>query len=148
MINRFNLRVYGILLNHNGEVLLVHEKIGDFEFIKFPGGGLEFGEGTHECLIREFKEEAGIDIHVQSHLYTTDFFQASAFKPSDQLISIYYQVGSNATPAISLEVQEITTLNRIEWLRFFWVPLHQLTEQHLTFPIDKLMVQKIKQLAH
>src|SRR6478609_2076845 len=93
-INRFNIRVYGLLVNAEGAVLLSRERIGDIEFTKLPGGGMEFGEGTHECLIREFKEELGIDIEVTEHFYTTDFFQQSAFRSADQLISIYYKVKS------------------------------------------------------
>jgi 8-oxo-dGTP diphosphatase len=61
-------------------------------YTKFPGGGLEFGEGTRECLQREFKEETGLDVSIGDHLYTTDFFQPSAFHTNHQIISIYYWV--------------------------------------------------------
>ena len=89
-INRFTIRVYGLLINEQNQVLLVHERMPEIEFTKFPGGGLEFGEGTADCLIREFKEETGLDVQVKRHLYTTDFFQQSAFRKTDQLIAIYY----------------------------------------------------------
>lgn len=74
-IDRFNIRVYGILINPNDEVLLIHERMGDFEFTKFPGGGMEFGEGTRDCLKREFMEEAQLDVEIVEHIYTTDFYQ-------------------------------------------------------------------------
>lgn len=70
----FNLRVYGILINENKQVLVSDEFIRGNYYTKFPGGGLEFGEGTRECLKREFKEELDLDITVGEHLYTTDFF--------------------------------------------------------------------------
>ena len=91
-ITRFTIRVYGLLLNQQQQVLLVHEKMPHLHFTKFPGGGMEFGEGTRDCLAREFKEETGLDVLVGEHLYTTDFFQPSAFKQGDQLVAIYYQV--------------------------------------------------------
>jgi ADP-ribose pyrophosphatase YjhB (NUDIX family) len=50
MIKRLNIRVYGLLINHQNEILLVDEQIDDFKFTKFPGGGLELGEGTTDCL--------------------------------------------------------------------------------------------------
>ena len=88
----FNLRVYGILLGENKEVLVSDEFIRGQYYTKFPGGGLEFGEGTRDCLKREFKEEMDLEIEVGDHLYTTDFFQMSAFNPEHQIISIYYFV--------------------------------------------------------
>src|SRR5580765_7482489 len=88
----FNLRVYGLLLGENKQVLVSDEYIRGNYYTKFPGGGLEFGEGTRECLKREFKEEMDLDVEVTDHLYTTDFFQMSAFNPEHQIISIYYRV--------------------------------------------------------
>jgi len=143
-INRFTIRVYGLLLNEKEEVLLVHEKMPHLHFTKFPGGGMEFEEGTIDCLVREFKEETGIDICVGEHLYTTDIYQPSAFKKGDQLVAIYYRVFQlDPTQQISLEEQEITAGGKIETLRFFWKSLHTLQpETDLTFPIDRIMARK------
>jgi 8-oxo-dGTP diphosphatase len=88
----FNVRVYGILSGNNREVLVSDEFIRGNQYTKFPGGGLEFGEGTRDCLKREFKEEMNLNVRVTDHLYTTDFFQMSAFNPDHQIISIYYKV--------------------------------------------------------
>src|SRR5687767_1809370 len=86
----FNVRVYGILLGDNKEVLVSDEFIRGGYYTKFPGGGLEFGEGTRDCLKREFKEEMDLDVRIGDHIYTTDFFQMSAFSPDQQIIAIYY----------------------------------------------------------
>ena len=72
----FNVRVYGLLINSNNELLLSDERRGGFSFTKFPGGGLEFGEGVVEALIREFSEELAIDVSVGDLFYVNDFFQA------------------------------------------------------------------------
>src|SRR6202035_4232266 len=87
-----NIRVYGILLDENRKVLVSDEFIRENYYTKFPGGGLEFGEGTRDCLKREFKEEMDLEVKIGDHLYTTDFFQMSAFNPEHQIISIYYLV--------------------------------------------------------
>src|SRR5688500_16050051 len=89
-MSAFNIRVYGILLSENKEVLVSDEYIRGGLYTKFPGGGLEFGEGTRDCLKREFKEEMDLNIQVGDHIYTTDYFQISAFNPGHQIISIYY----------------------------------------------------------
>src|SRR5829696_4532291 len=86
----FNLRVYGVLINEKKQVLVSDELIRGAAITKFPGGGLEFGEGTRDCLKREFQEEMALEVEVRDHIYTTDFFQLSAFNPSHQIISIYY----------------------------------------------------------
>lgn len=86
------LRVYGILKDESGRILVSDEFIRGAYYTKFPGGGLEFGEGTRDCLKREFKEEMDLNVEVLDHLYTTDFFQMSAFREGDQIISIYYWV--------------------------------------------------------
>ncbi|MFL5744224.1 MAG: NUDIX domain-containing protein, partial [Niastella sp.] len=88
----FNLRVYGILIGENNQVLVSDEFIRGSYYTKFPGGGLEFGEGTRDCLKREFMEEMNLNVHVGDHIYTTDYFQMSAFNPEHQIISIYYFV--------------------------------------------------------
>jgi ADP-ribose pyrophosphatase YjhB (NUDIX family) len=85
-----SVRVYGILVNENGQVLVSDEFIRGEYFTKFPGGGLEFGEGTRDCLKREFMEEMGLEVRVGEHIYTTDFFQMSAFNKEHQILSIYY----------------------------------------------------------
>ena len=145
-IDKFNIRVYGILTNRKNEILLVHEKFSETEIIKFPGGGLEFGEGTKECIIREFKEETDLDVEVIEHFYTTDFFQQSAFKKSDQIVSIYYKVKTSIDPIVSLNELTLTNGNKTEKLRFFWVPISVLKEEMLTLPIDKIVCKMISQL--
>ncbi len=77
----FNVRVYGILINEQKQVLVSDEFIRGSYYTKFPGGGLEFGEGTRDCLKREFMEEMNLKVEIGEHIYTTDFFQLSAFNP-------------------------------------------------------------------
>jgi ADP-ribose pyrophosphatase YjhB (NUDIX family) len=143
---RFNLRVYGILINEKKEVLLVDEEEFGMQFTKFPGGGLELGEGLADCLKREWMEELGQQIEVERHFYTTDFFIRSGFDPRQQLISIYYLV----KPLEELKIKistipfDFTEFNSSgEKLSFRWLPLSILTEDMLTFPVDKLVAQKL-----
>ena len=70
----FNVRVYGILIDDQNRLLVSDEFIRGSYITKLPGGGLEIGEGTRECLVREFMEEAALTINVGTHFYTTDFF--------------------------------------------------------------------------
>src|SRR5215203_25897 len=66
-MNLFNIRVYGILINEKKQVLVSDEFIRGSYYTKFPGGGLEFGEGTRDCLQREFMEEMNLKVEVGEH---------------------------------------------------------------------------------
>jgi mutator protein MutT len=137
----FNIRVYGILINENGEVLLSDERRFGKYFTKFPGGGLEFGEGVKDCLIREFQEELGIAISVGDLVYLTDFYQVSAFNEEDQLISIYYKVFTREFDHIRAKsIPFDFEGDAIESHR--WISLTDLTEKDVTFPIDQFVVRK------
>src|SRR5690554_8039457 len=87
----FNIRVYGVLINENQEILISKEIYKGLSFTKFPGGGLCLGESLPNGLIREFKEECNLDIEVEKLLHVTDTFVASAFDNS-QVIGVYYRV--------------------------------------------------------
>lgn len=144
MERRFNIRVYGLLIDQ-GNILLSDERLNDFYFTKFPGGGLEFGEGSRECLKREFKEELGIEVEVKEHFYTTDFFVASAFNAEQQVISIYYFASAkNQEELFKVENQMINKeLKKYEVFR--WKKLTELDVEDLTFPIDKVVLEKLRE---
>ncbi|MFN9519642.1 MAG: NUDIX domain-containing protein [Bacteroidota bacterium] len=132
----FTIRVYA-LLKHWDKVLLVHERIGDFSFTKFPGGGMQYGEGTIDCLKREMMEETGLIITEATHYYTTDFFQPSAFHTEQQIVSVYYLVQAEFADKLREDEHVLKTGDRDEILRFEWVMLTDLNPDMLTFPIDK-----------
>lgn len=152
-MNRFNIRVYGILLNEQKQVLVSDELIRGSYITKFPGGGLEFGEGTRDCLRREFMEEMNLRVNITGHIYTTDYFQMSAFNPEHQIISIYYL--AEALEAITvplrdkpfdfdeqqLKVYEAT--RETETFRF--INWHQFSPDSVTLPIDKIVAGMIKE---
>lgn len=139
-ISNFNIRVYGILSDHEGRILVSHERIKGEAYTKFPGGGLEYGEGPKDALIREFQEELNLDINVEELLYTTDFFIQSAFKEEDQIISIYYNVSSTELDAIST-VEEWPSAELVieEKQLFQWINPENLKEEQLNFPGDRAM---------
>jgi ADP-ribose pyrophosphatase YjhB (NUDIX family) len=135
MIDSFTIRVYGLLLRR-GKILLSKEKIQDGIYTKFPGGGLEFGEGTIDCLKREFMEEAQIDIHSIQHFYTTEDFVQSKFKASNQVLSIYYTVSSDEIDKLNLDLE-------IDGQVLFWKSLEELTVEDVDLVIDKKVVSKL-----
>ena len=149
----FNIRVYGILINETKQVLVSDEHIRGNYYTKFPGGGLELGEGTRDCLKREFKEEMDLEVAVEGHIYTTDFYQESAFHPNHQIVSIYYFVKALESITISLsnkpfdfnaqqmklyeQTQQTESFRFIEWDNF--------SAASVSLPIDKVVAALLKE---
>jgi ADP-ribose pyrophosphatase YjhB (NUDIX family) len=147
----FNVRVYGILKDSKNRILVSDEFIRGNYFTKFPGGGLEFGEGTRDCLKREFKEETDLEVTIGEHIYTTDFFQISAFNNTDQIISIYYFVHADEpidlithSTAFNFAPHQIKDING-ESEVFRWIEWNELSESSVSLPIDKVVVELLKE---
>ena len=134
--NRFNIRVYGLWISEEREILLTDEYRSGHYMTKFPGGGLEFGEGLSDALKREWKEELSIEIKIGKLFYINEFFQVSAFSKKDQILSVYYQVEPLSFPELAPH-KRLEDLEAVEGAQAFrWFPLDNLREE-LTFPIDK-----------
>ena len=149
----FNIRVYGVLINEKKQVLLSDEFIRGKYYTKFPGGGLEPGEGTRDCLMREFKEELDLKVQIEDHIYTTDYFQMSAFNPGDQIISVYYFVKALEPIRVPLRIKEFDfdeeqmkiyrEKTEIETFRF--IDWNNFSAESVTLPIDKIVATILKE---
>jgi 8-oxo-dGTP diphosphatase len=76
--NRLRVRVCGVCVQDDKILILNHAGIlprGDFWCP--PGGGLQFGETLHQCLIREFQEEAKAEISIGKLLFINEFIDNS-----------------------------------------------------------------------
>jgi len=134
---RLVVRVYGLLINTAQQVLTVSETFRGVALHKFPGGGLEWGEGPLDCVKREFREETGWDIPFEQHFYTTDFFQPSAFGANDQILSLYYfcfqPFRDDTLPGAGAEAG----------LTFHWTPIEPGLIESLTLPIDQKVAERL-----
>jgi 8-oxo-dGTP diphosphatase len=144
---QFNVRVYGLLINDNDEVLISDEQEYGMRFTKFPGGGLESGEGLADGLKREFVEECNAEIEIISHFYTTDFFVKSAFNNS-QVISVYYLVKNISPLNLTIKTKVFDFDGQGDVLQAFrWVKIADLNTEDFPFPTDKhvakLLTEKI-----
>ena len=143
MIEKFNIRVYALIVNDRNEVLLSDEYFRQTPMTKFPGGGMKPGEGPIDCLRREAMEEMGREVEVLDHCYTTDFFQQSVFYPTHQLICIYYlaRFKKSARKFGNIPVKG----NKDQPVEpkedgphgFRWKSVHELVPEDLTFQADR-----------
>lgn len=141
----FNVRVYGLLINDQNQILLSDEEEYGFRFCKFPGGGLEYGEGLIDALKREFIEECNVDVKVLEHFYTTDFFIQSAFNDS-QVISVYYLVSPVSNLQLNFRDVPYDFDQEGDLLQAFrWKHLNEIGVQDVTFPTDQRVVELLKE---
>lgn len=142
---KFNIRVYGLLINDRNQILLSDEEEYGFQFSKFPGGGLEYGEGLIDALKREFIEECSTEIEVLEHFYTTDFFIQSVFNDS-QVISVYYIVNPLSSLDLNFRESPFDFDQEGDLLQAFrWKNLQELNVADVTFPTDQRVVELLKE---
>lgn len=144
MNGKFIIRVYGILINENKEVLLSDEYYKGVKITKFPGGGLNYGEGTIDCLKREALEEFGQPIEVIEHFYTTDFFQESFFHENTQLISIFYRIKLLEPIKFKISNKPFDFEMKDGNFSFRWKSIKNLEENDFTFPVEKYVCKLLK----
>jgi 8-oxo-dGTP diphosphatase len=144
---KFNIRVYGLVINEFDQILVTDEFRLGMRMTKFPGGGLKFGEGMIDCLKREFREELEQEIEVADHFYTTEFFQLTRLlKEPQQLISIYYRVKPESPEKIRTTQKQFDFDDVDGAQAFRWFDLKTVTTDELTFPIDKKVLEMLLKL--
>lgn len=135
MIDNINVRVYACVVKDKKVLTLFEEYAGE-PLMKFPGGGLEYGEGLTDCLKREFEEELNVHIEIAEHLYTQEDFLVSRFKENEQLLTIYYIVNIlNEEDFIILD----PCIEKIDWIEI------NTEENPFSLPVDKIVFEKLKE---
>jgi ADP-ribose pyrophosphatase YjhB (NUDIX family) len=128
-------------------VLVSEELIRGKLYTKWPGGGVELGEGLHDALIREFDEELGVAIMIEKHFYTTDYYVASVFDNS-QIISVYYLVTTEAFNQINQLINKPIINPETKYQQVFkWIDVNTIDPNTFTLPIDKTVAQLIQQIT-
>ena len=83
----FRPSIYGIAINENNEIL-ISPTLDGFDF---PGGGIDKGENHIDALIREVKEESGLDITVGDIITSaTSFFKDTDGTPYHAILLYYF----------------------------------------------------------
>ena len=136
---RFKYRVSGILIKDN-KLLVV--KINNNKFYCLPGGHVELMENTKDAVIREFKEETGIDTSIEKLLFVTENFFLSSKKCHE--VGFYYLL--NTKQKIKTEDFKLIEDDNGEKvnLEFKWLDLNNLENVKPEFLKNKLNNSELK----
>ena len=97
-------------------------------------------------------EEMNLKVSIGDHIYTTDFFQISAFNSAHQILSIYYAAKALEPIKVPLRTNEFdfdeqqlqvyAQTKQIETFRF--VDWENFSGEKVTLPIDKIVADLVK----
>jgi ADP-ribose pyrophosphatase YjhB (NUDIX family) len=134
-MSKRTVRVYGFLEDAQGRVLVSAERFRGKPLIKYPGGGVEWGEGIREALVREFQEELQLDIAVGELVFFNEFPVISAFDPDYQVFSFFYRV--SAVGPIAFVTHSAVAVPDEDGERAVWVSKAELANVPFTYPIEQ-----------
>ncbi|MCC5903783.1 MAG: NUDIX hydrolase [Halomonas sp.] len=102
----FPVSIKGVLVLPSDEVVLALNDRNEWEL---PGGRIDIGESSTECLAREFKEELGIDVRAD-HLIDTYLFEVI---PGRHVFIVTYscRLLGRYSPVLSHEHSKIETFS-------------------------------------
>ena len=140
-MSKFNIRVYGIWIKSD-KILLSHENIDGYAMTKFPGGGLEFGEGSLDCLKREFMEELNVKITRFRLIHVSEKYIPSVFEKNEQVIAVHYLIESDDSIK-NYETVQNTAVGRSNRIHFKWHKLSPFLIDDFSFEMDKEAFLKI-----
>ncbi len=84
-----SLTVDGILVEDE-KILLIKRGRGPFKgMYALPGGFVEYGEKTEDAIVREFKEETGLDVRISS---LVGVYSDPNRDPRDHTVTIVYEL--------------------------------------------------------
>jgi len=125
----FNFRVAGILFKE--DKVLVHKRIND-SFYAFPGGRVEMFESTENTIIREMKEELGVDVTIDRLLWVCEQFFGDTDSKYHE-ICFYYLIECNDNNLLDKEDLFYITEGKNKF-EFRWIDVKEI-ENEFVYPV-------------
>ncbi len=118
----------GVIVRDDGRILLTQRGKGHLEGLwEFPGGKVEEGEDPRDTVVRECREECGIDVKVDDILDVT-FHRY----PKKDVLLLFYRCA-----LVSGEVQNLEVADHA------WVAVEQLADYPMP-PADEPVLRKLR----
>ena len=147
---RFNYRVCAVLLD-GGRILAMHDERSPYFYL--PGGRVRMGERAEDAVLREVREELGIEVRIVRPLWLSQsFFNEDVAHVDYHELCLYFLVDASATDLLTrgdrFRGPELRHVHDFEWLPFerlkdeYFYPLFLKTEifhlpEQLTLRTDR-----------
>lgn len=147
---RFNYRVCAVLLDR-GRILAMHDERSPYFYL--PGGRVRMGERAEDAVLREVREELGIEARILRPLWLSQsFFNEDVVRVDYHELCLYFLVDASATDLLTrgdrFRGPELRHVHDFEWLPFerlkdeYFYPLFLKTEifhlpEQLTLRTDR-----------
>ena len=133
---RFNYRVCAVLLDR-GRILAMHDERSPYFYL--PGGRVRMGERAEDAVLREVREELGIEARILRPLWLSQsFFNEDVVRVDYHELCLYFLVDASATDLLTrgdrFRGPELRHVHDFEWLPFerlkdeYFYPLFLKTE--------------------
>ena len=133
---RFNYRVCAILVDE-GRILAMHDERSPYFYL--PGGRVRMGERAEDAVLREVREELGIEARIVRPLWLSQsFFNEDVAHVDYHELCLYFLVDASATDLLTrgdrFRGPELRHVHDFEWLPFerlkdeYFYPLFLKTE--------------------
>ena len=123
--------VGALIFNPEGKLLLVRSHKFHDKYV-VPGGHIEVGEKMTDALIREAKEETGLDVYDVEFIFFQEFIQDESFWKNMHFIFFDFACKTDSTDVV---------LND-EAQSYVWVTM----EEVLTMNVDPYTINAINEL--
>lgn len=139
---KIRIRVCGILIRNQSVLLVNHKGLNkDHIFWNFPGGGLIENEEIDNCLKREFKEETGLAVEMDSFFYLNQHLQNPL-----HAIEFYFKVKAENFDFQLGDDPELNILTDIKWFKI--EDLESIEENHCpVFLKSTSFISRLKESA-
>lgn len=116
----FNYRVCGVII-HSGRILAMHDQRSPYYYL--PGGRVTFGEAAEDAVIRELREELGMEFCISRPLWLNQgFFTEDVSGERYHEVCLYFLMDISGTELLNFgdrfEHNEGSRVHVFEWLPF------------------------------
>ena len=126
---RFNYRVCAILL-HGGKLLAMHDEVSPYYYL--PGGRVLLHETAEEAIVRELREELGIEAAIVRPLWLCQsFFTEEVKQEKFHELCLYFLMDASQTGLFDRGERFTLQEGNKHTLRFEWLPLERLKDEYL-----------------
>ena len=123
-----------VIFSSHNKILVAHCLNPDDNFYFLPGGGVWFHEKIEDCLVREVKEETGLDVKAERLLWVRDFIEGFPDLHGIEIFFLATIIGGKL---------RIEPIHDVEWLRFSFMDIEEL-ERIRFYP--ESFIAKLKEL--